>query len=657
MTTGIIKDRPGVYGLERPFQVVPSSPDTSIGMFVGEAERGPLDVPLRLTGFQQFELRYGSRIAGGQLYDEVWRFFQQGGSVCWVLRVSGSGADVATIDVPNHDGNDALTVSAENAGAWGNRLSVKPFRYSTTLAVALVGPGPHASATLASVANVRPGDVLRITAANGDTGEDVVFAVNPTTKVVTFAGTLAISGAGAAGIGAVCDSASSHRAVTTLAVAALATDTEITVTNSNGFRAGSRVVLAKSTAYESHLVNSVSGNTLFLATALGAGYSVGTGSAVASVEFDLDILLDGVRLDTRRFLSMESVSVDYVNKRLGSASSESYWINVVDAAGAAADPVLEYPAPGEVFLAGGSDDAALTVNWQEAITTDRLLDKATDMFYFTLVEPPSVVLFGEADTYAEAIRGDVFQFIAAPEDQDMPDEILSWRTQTLGIDSSYSGLFYPRALVPAPEPGTSHQVVRPLTGWAQGKYSSINRQVGPWRAAANDAGRLTGIEDLTHRIDRENHGLLNGNGINVTVFERNAFRIMGARTLWSQEDGKEQIPVRLTLNYIKRGLRDALAFALFLPNQPSVWRRIQAAAEAFITPIWENGGLYPDDDATQAFDVRFDRTTMTETDIRSKRVRGLIRVNVTDMIEQVIFEIDRLPGSMTVTERTGQLAA
>jgi uncharacterized protein len=90
---------PGVYVEEvepgaRPIEGV----GTAVAAFVGPAPGGPLNSPVRVSRWGQFAKVYGDLkepdngpfMEGAFLAHAVYGFFQNGGSLCWVVRVGGS---------------------------------------------------------------------------------------------------------------------------------------------------------------------------------------------------------------------------------------------------------------------------------------------------------------------------------------------------------------------------------------------------------------------------------------------------------------------------------------------------------------------------------------------------------------------------------------
>jgi phage tail sheath protein FI len=93
---------PGVYVEEVPSTSKPiEGVGTSIAAFVGLAPGGPVNTPMRISNWTQFakifgdpnEVDNGPFMEGAYLAHSVYGFFQNGGGLCWVVRVgAGDGA-------------------------------------------------------------------------------------------------------------------------------------------------------------------------------------------------------------------------------------------------------------------------------------------------------------------------------------------------------------------------------------------------------------------------------------------------------------------------------------------------------------------------------------------------------------------------------------
>ncbi len=94
---------PGVYVEEVPSTSKPiEGVGTSIAAFVGLAPGGPVNTPMRIANWTQFSKIFGDPnepdngpfMEGAYLAHSVYGFFQNGGGLCWVVRVGAAdGAD------------------------------------------------------------------------------------------------------------------------------------------------------------------------------------------------------------------------------------------------------------------------------------------------------------------------------------------------------------------------------------------------------------------------------------------------------------------------------------------------------------------------------------------------------------------------------------
>ncbi len=93
---------PGVYVEEVPAQSKPiEGVGTSVAAFVGLAPGGPVDEPVRISNWTQFARTFsdaarpddGPFMEGAFLAHSVYGFFQNGGSLCYVVRVGAADGD------------------------------------------------------------------------------------------------------------------------------------------------------------------------------------------------------------------------------------------------------------------------------------------------------------------------------------------------------------------------------------------------------------------------------------------------------------------------------------------------------------------------------------------------------------------------------------
>lgn len=86
-------EAPDVYVQESPLHRAPlARADISLAAFVGCAAQGPLDTPVRIQCFAEFEATFGPLADDLELPWALWQFFRNGGGDAWVVRAAGTTA-------------------------------------------------------------------------------------------------------------------------------------------------------------------------------------------------------------------------------------------------------------------------------------------------------------------------------------------------------------------------------------------------------------------------------------------------------------------------------------------------------------------------------------------------------------------------------------
>jgi len=129
MTLGLQFGAPGVYF--EPVRPIaePQAVHLDETGFVGIAARGPINKPVKITGWSDFVRWYGGlprRDRGEQptlLAHAVQAYFAQGGRTAWIVRVGSTDSKCATAGFAA-EGRESLRLEAANEGSWGNQLSI-----------------------------------------------------------------------------------------------------------------------------------------------------------------------------------------------------------------------------------------------------------------------------------------------------------------------------------------------------------------------------------------------------------------------------------------------------------------------------------------------------------------------------------------------------
>jgi uncharacterized protein len=223
------------------------------------------------------------------------------------------------------------------------------------------------------------------------------------------------------------------------------------------------------------------------------------------------------------------------------------------------------------------------------------------------------------------------------------DSIADIQAQRAQFDSKYAALYHPWLLIPnpyPPAPGPLSDFPIPPSGHMLGIYARTDVERGVHKAPANEVVRgVTGLERI---LNKEQHDILNPYPVNINVirdFRTNnrGIRVYGGRVITSDSDWK-YVNVRRLLIFIEASLDRGLQWVVFEPNAEPLWARVRRSITNFLTLVWRNGAL-EGTKVSEAFFVKCDRTTMTQTDIDQGRLICLVGVAPVKPAEFVIVRI------------------
>ena len=122
--------RPGVFIQEvsLPQTITLADNGSAVGAFVGALSKGTTTVPVLLNSWSDFVKEFGSL---EDAYPTTWaayNFFANGGRQLYVKRMLGGSSASASVTLNDVDTDPTLTLTAANAGEWGNDLSIEIFQ-------------------------------------------------------------------------------------------------------------------------------------------------------------------------------------------------------------------------------------------------------------------------------------------------------------------------------------------------------------------------------------------------------------------------------------------------------------------------------------------------------------------------------------------------
>ncbi len=648
---------PGVYIDE----FAPGAPIQGVGTgtaaFVGIASGGDLDEPTKLTSYQQFLDTYGEQpVPGFYLWYAVRGFFANGGQVCYVVRAS-NGA-YATLDALARDGSsNLLHFRARQPGAPATAVTVE------ITAVHLLGSTatrlyqPAGSVMTVGTRQIelnagegvqfRPGDHISI---NANPERPQIASVSGDTLRFTAD----LTGTYAAG--------NSVR----LADATVGTRTlRIEFDDGTGFGAaiptgnlevGSVLNVDPGGADEAHVVESVQLEFLdptvrtyrvTLRTGLAAAFSLsGAAVPVQSEEFTITVAQGGAGTSYTN-LSIDAAHPRYFRAAINDDTSGLVTVEPVDPPPPLGLP-LALPADlATTGLAGGAAEnlaAIANADFTRAIDTLAPID---DVNLLAIPERVELAVQQAAIAHCELLA-DRFAVLDPREPGIEPfgGTGIETERQSLASTRGYAALYYPWLRVPPS--GSGEAVLVPPSGHICGAIANTDAKRGVFKAPANVLlNDVSGVERMVSDVDQ---GQLNLQGINVVrVFGAGGRpTIWGARTT-ATDANWQYVNIRRLFLYLEESIAEGIHWAVFEPNNLSLWKKLKRTIGAFLRTEWRNGALFGETEE-DAFYVRIDEELNPFSEQALGRLHIEIGVRPTYPAEFVIVHIGIWDGGSEVTE-------
>jgi hypothetical protein len=212
-------------------------------------------------------------------------------------------------------------------------------------------------------------------------------------------------------------------------------------------------------------------------------------------------------------------------------------------------------------------------------------------------------------------------------------------------DTTFAAFYFPWIKVFNPLINQDSRI--PPSGHIAGIYAKTDVERGVFKAPANEV--VVGARSVEFQITKREQDILNPRGVNcIRVFPARGIRVWGARTsstntLW------KYISVRRYFLYVGESIDEGTQWVVFEPNDEKLWARVNQTITQFLVTEWRNGALMGTKPA-EAFFVKVDRTTMTQSDIDNGRLICIIGLAVVKPAEFVIFRLAQFQGGSEITE-------
>ena len=634
MTFSAINKAPGVYIDEVQVPGPIAGVGTSTAAFVGPARRGPINEPTAITNWTQFVNAFGVAdslgpfITAPQVYvtHAVRGFFDNGGANCYFVRVGTAARALLTLaDRAGGGGKPTLVVTAKDEGAAGNALqvTVKDSNIATGInafrAEGALASASNDQATLANVADAAkflPGDIVVLTElAKKERAEIASIAA----AVIKFKANLANTFGGG-----------------TLRIADLEPgQTKIRVDNIAGIEPGSYLSITQAAVSEVGVVQAVVAPTknLILSQPLGNTYTLATGAppvVMTTLEFSLTIAQSGGGAETFDKLSMDPRHSRYFRRI---AKPTTVDVGLSDPPTPSVPPNNLPALIANVALGGGKSDDISQIGVGEYKAGIDALERIDEVNILCVPDRTDLSVQKHMIDHCEKMqdRFAILDPLAGASSADIVGQ-----RGLVSSDGGYAALYYPRIAIDNPfEDGP---LTIPPSGHMAGVYARTDDRRGVHKAPANEA--LRAALSLERTLTDDEQGPLNEQGINVIrAFPGSGIRVWGARTIAPKDRPQwRYVNVRRLLLFLEESIQEGTQFAVFEPNDLSLWGKLKRQVTDFLTRVWKDGALFGAT-AEEAFRVRIDDELNPPDLIALGQLTIEVIVRPTTPAEFVIFRI------------------
>ena len=184
----------------------------------------------------------------------------------------------------------------------------------------------------------------------------------------------------------------------------------------------------------------------------------------------------------------------------------------------------------------------------------------------------------------------------------------------------------------------------PACGAIAGIYATTDLNRGVWQAPAGSTAGIGGIVGLELNLTDAQNGMLNPLGINcLRSFPIYGPVVWGARTLRGADvfaDDFKYVPVRRLMLYIEESLYRGTMFAVFEPNDETLWSQLRLSIGTFMTDLARQGAFF-------SYQVTCDKTTTTPDDIQRGIVNIIVAFAPVTPAEFIIVQIQQQAGQIS----------
>lgn len=196
----------------------------------------------------------------------------------------------------------------------------------------------------------------------------------------------------------------------------------------------------------------------------------------------------------------------------------------------------------------------------------------------------------EMDRIARS-RDDCMAILDTPANQQLAQDAVNYRRNTLTLNSSYSALYAPDVLIRDTDNGRSIYV--PPSGFVAGIYARTDRLNAYWFDPAGLNRGILDVRGVRHVYRLGHRDLFADNQVNPIQFmSGQGIVVWGADTLQSFKSSFSNVNVRRLVSGLKTSLKITTLTGVFEPNDQFLQAELRRIAIRLLDPIKQGRGIY-----------------------------------------------------------------
>ena len=216
--------------------------------------------------------------------------------------------------------------------------------------------------------------------------------------------------------------------------------------------------------------------------------------------------------------------------------------------------------------------------------------------------------------------------------------------------SNHAAVFFPRLKQTNPLQNNRIEEFAPC-GAIAGIFARTDAQRGVWKAPAGLEAKLVGVPELSVSLNDAENGELNPLGVNcLRTFPAAGRVVWGARTLEGNDRLTSEwkyIPVRRLALFIEESLYRGTQWVVFEPNDEPLWAQIRLNVGAFMQNLFRQGA-FQGKTPQEAYFVKCDKETTPQNDINLGIVNVVVGFAPLKPAEFVVIKLQQMAGQIAV---------